>query len=202
MSRSFVALTVAVAFVFVGFGRAEAHCCWKPHKSHPVVLHPQEHCCDRAESGVLAELRKIEDQLITLKTVIETNTAEVKNVTTAVNDAKTQVVGAINDTTTEVKNVTGAVNDAKTQVVGAINDTTKEVRNTGVTLRDTIENTGRGITTAINQADDALRREVQAARNVLDALYSRPNSFSVKVGNEAVPCSSATPSGTPCQFSQ
>jgi hypothetical protein len=279
VSRIFVALALAVALMFVGFDRAQAGCpCPRPHRIHrltprpirPEIPHP-DHCCDRAESEALAELRKIREELanirgtidqtgLELKTAIEVNTAEVKasgtrvteaintsgdalkraielntaevkntgeHVTLAINTSTETLKGRIDANTTEVKaavqgvtaavqtsgetlktridanteevkKVAKAVDDAGAKVVVAIDENTKEVKDTRATLKETIEGTGKNITVAIYQAGEALKKEVQAARSVLDALYSRPNSFSVKVGNEAVPCPFATSGGTGC----
>jgi hypothetical protein len=127
--------------------------------------------------------------------------AEVKNVTVAVTENTAEVknvTAAMGANTVEVKNVTAAViaNTAEVKnVTVAVSTLTGAVNQSSATLKDTIENTGKGITAAISLAGEKLKKEVQAARNVLDALYSRPNSFLVKVGNEAVPCPQATASG-------
>jgi predicted nucleic acid-binding Zn-ribbon protein len=143
-------------------------------------------------------------------------TAAVKDTTTAVNntknsvdDAKAKVVeavqkssnditAAVKDTTTAVNNTKNSVDDTKARVVEAIQKSSNDITAAVNDTKTQIETTGKGITAAITVAGERLKREIQAARNVLDALYSRPNSFSVNVSNDAVPCPHATESGKSC----
>ena len=169
MSRTFIALLLAVAFVFVSFDRAEAHCCARPHKSHPVTTpsHPgipphQEHCCNRAES----ELGEVSNQLVAVRT-------ELTNIRNALNDAEKDIINAINKSGEDVK---------------------KQVKDTGEDVKKQVKDTEKNIVNAINKAAEEVKKEIQAARYILDALFSRPNSFSVKVGNQAITDPPITPS--------
>jgi gas vesicle protein len=191
MSRTFIALLLAVAFVFVSFDRAEAHCCARPHKSHPVTTpsHPgipphQEHCCNRAES----ELGEVSNQLVAVRT-------ELTNIRNALNDAEKDIINAINKSGEDVKKqVKDTGEDVKKQVKDTGETVKQQVKDTGEDVKKQVKDTEKNIVNAINKAAEEVKKEIQAARYILDALFSRPNSLSVKVGNQAITDPPITPS--------